>query len=292
MERRLFREIVRAVRRVVEPGPGRCGYPDGRIVLVWLWAALHDRPVSWACRRDSWPLHLRRGRLPCGATMSRRLRTERVRRALARLERAFDPPAGGLGGLVHYLDGKPLPIGGCSKDRQAGFGRAAGCKAKGYKLHALVSAAGAVAGWRVAPMNADERVMARRLLSAAAVRGYVVADANYDSNPLHDTCGARGELQLVTPRRHASAKGRGHHRHSPGRLRSLELTGGPSGFGRALLSGRGDIERRFANLTSFGGGLVCLPPWARTHRRVARWVQAKLIIHACYRRLKNSTCAA
>jgi hypothetical protein len=30
------------------------------------------------------------------------------------------------------IDGKPLPIGGCSKDRQSGYGRSAGGKAKGF----------------------------------------------------------------------------------------------------------------------------------------------------------------
>ena len=46
------------------------------------------------------------------------------------------------------VDGKPLPIGGCSKDRQAGYGRSAGGKAKGYKLHALVGSDGSVQAWR------------------------------------------------------------------------------------------------------------------------------------------------
>src|SRR5262249_18473024 len=93
-------------------------------------------------------------------------------------------------GLFWVIDGKPLPIGGCSKDRQAGYGKAAGAKAKGYKLHALVGSDGSVANWRVAPMNKDERVMAERLVKGAPpeVAGYLLGDANFDSNPLHQVC--------------------------------------------------------------------------------------------------------
>jgi hypothetical protein len=39
--------------------------------------------------------------------------------------------------LLAVLDGKPLPIGGCTKDPDARYGRAAGTMAKGYKLHAV-----------------------------------------------------------------------------------------------------------------------------------------------------------
>ena len=184
-------------------------------------------------------------------------------------------------GLFWMIDGKPLPIGGCSKDRQAGYGRAAGGKAKGYKLHALVGSDGALAAWRVAPMNKDERVMAERLLKTtpAAVAGYVVADANYDSNNLQEICDDRGEFQLVTPRRSGPGKGTGHRKQSIGRLRCIALIENPYPvFGAQLLQDRAAIERQFGNLTNWGGGLNGLPSWVRTHRRVRLWVQAKLVL--------------
>jgi hypothetical protein len=127
--------------------------------------------------------------------MSRRLRSPSVVALLDALERRVVAPK--EPGLFWVIDGKPLPIGGCSKDRQAGYGRAAGGKAKGYKLHAVISAGG-IAAWRIAPMSKDERVMAARLLRAAPVQGYLVADSNYDSNPLHAACDRLGELQLIT----------------------------------------------------------------------------------------------
>ena len=44
-----------------------------------------------------------------------------------------------------------------------------------------------------------------------------------------------------------------------------------------------DCERQFGNLVNWGGGLTCLPAWVRTHRRVRRWVQAKLVLAALKR---------
>src|SRR5262249_12321218 len=141
-------------------------FTDHDSVRVWYWAVVHDRPTSWALCPGHWPPHLRRGlRLPSGGTMSKRLRRPTVVALLARLEervlRRGEP------GLYWMIDGKPVGIGGGSKDRQAGYGRAAGGKAKGYQLHALVNPRGAGAGGRVAPMNTDERVMAARLVKAA-----------------------------------------------------------------------------------------------------------------------------
>jgi hypothetical protein len=193
------------------------------------------------------------------------------------------------------LDGKPLPIGGCSKDRQAGYGRAAGGKAKGYKLHALVGSDGALAEWRVAPMNQDERVMAERLLQAAPpeVVGYVAADANYDSNKLHEVCDDRGNLQLVARRRYGPGNGTGHRKQTAGRLRSIALTEGPyPAFAEQLLQDRGAIARQFGNRVNWGGGLNGLPAWVRTHRRVRRWVQAEPVLARLKRDTGITTCAA
>jgi hypothetical protein len=220
--------------------------------------------------------------------MSRRLRTKAVQTLLEELERRVTAPE--APGVFWKIDGKPLAISGCSKDRQAGYGRAAGCKAKGYKLHAVVGANGSLAAWRIAPMNKDERVMAERMLKTADIQGYVAADSNYDSNKLHAVCDERGNLQLVTRRRYGPQHGTGHRRQTPGRLRSIALTESPfNDFATALLEGREDIERSFGNLTNWGGGLNGLPAWVRTHPRVHRWVQAKLTLTGLRRRLRTHT---
>jgi hypothetical protein len=294
MEHRLWQAIVAVLSTLDNPRtPTRFAFADRDIVAVYYWAVIHDRPITWALDRRHWPPHLRRRARPSDSTMSRRLRSAPVVALLDALERRVTAPTGP--GLFWMIDGKPLPIGGCSKDRQAGYGKAAGGKAKGYKLHALVGPDRSIAGWRVAPMNTDERVMAERLLKAAppAVVGYIVADANYDSNKLHRACDAHGDRQLVTPRRYGPGKGTGHRTQAAGRLRSIALTEGPfPAFAERLRLDRSEVERRFANLTNWGGGLACLPAWVRTHRRVRRWVQAKLTLTRLKPMAEIGTCAA
>lgn len=291
MEHQLWKSIVTVLATLdKEPLSRRFAYSDERIVEVYYWAVIHDRPTTWACRRENWPVHLRRRPLPSPSRLSRRLRSPSVLALLTALERRVIAPAGP--GLFWMIDGKPLVIGGSSKDRQAGYGRAAGGKARGYKVHAIIGAGG-IAAWRIAPMNKDERTMAARLLRGASIRGYLIGDSNYDSNPLHAVCDQLGELQLIARRRHGAGTALGHHRHSPGRLRSVERTEGPCPhFADRLLRDRSAIERAFGNWVNWGGGLTALPPWVRTHRRVHRWVQAKLVLAALKRSREIPTCAA
>jgi len=100
------------------------------LVAVMLWAALHDRPVSWACppRPGSTPRR-RPARRPAADTVRRRLGGVAVGLfwgALADRVRGAGPPA--LGAIV---DGKPLLVGGCSEGPGAAFGRAAGHAGRG-----------------------------------------------------------------------------------------------------------------------------------------------------------------
>jgi hypothetical protein len=281
MKTEIWRELYHIVCVVGKRRPrGSRRVPDWLIVLTLLWAAINDSPISWAVQRRHWPLWCQRliRVAPSSTTMSRRLRRQSVLAFLAAVlqEAQKDLPVS----LYRVLDGKPLPIGGCTSDRQAGYGRAAGGKAKGYKLHYLLDLSGRVVAWRIAPMNISEQEMASRLLRDAEDRGYTLADAGFDSNELFGLARLHGG-QLVAPRRRpGTGLGKGRDRHDPARLRSLTLTEGPTLFGRALMAKRADIERAFGNLTSFGGGLGPLPAWVRTHRRVHRWVGAKLAINA------------
>lgn len=281
MERQLWKSIVELLKEIDKPKQNsRWTYSTTVVVKVWMWAVIHDRPISWACQRRNWPVYEQRWKRPSNTTMSRRLRSVEVLQVLEQLEQRVIRPRDS-NNLVWMIDGKPLPISGCSKDRQAGYGRAAASKAKGYKIHSILGSDGSVAAWRVAPMNKDERVMARRMLNTVAAQGYVLADSNYDSNKLHDVCDRRDNLQLVTRRRYGSGRGYGHRKQTPGRLRSTAILENPSPeFGNDLMRQRDEIERFFGNLSNWGGGLTHLPAWVRTHRRVHRWVQAKLILNA------------
>ena len=290
MERQLWKQIVTLMKGINKRGCNvQCDYSDAVIVKTWLWAVLHDRPVSWACQTCNWPICERRWQRPSGPTMSRRLRSKSVRWLLDQIEKLVLDPMG-LGNIVWMIDGKPLTISGHSKDRQAGYGRATGGKAKGYKIHAIVGSDGSVPHWRIAPMNKDERVMAGRMLKQTKIQGYLVADSNYDSNKLHQTCDDRGNLQLIAARRYGSGCGYGHRKQTDGRLRSVEiLEHHTPDFGKQMMMQRNEIERFYGNLTNWGGGLTHLPPWIRTYRRVHRWVQAKFIINAIKRLTKQTT---
>ena len=291
MEGELWQEAYRVVREEGnrQTPRGRLRYADAAIVIVLVWAALHDRPVSWACDARHWA-GCGRGRrprdLPSAATMSRRLRTVGTLGLLERVLRRLGdkaPPA-----LVRRVDGKPLPVGGFSKDRDARWGQAVDHKARGYKLF-LVWGGGVVPdAWKLGPMNEPEpQAAARDLVPRLSGGGYLLGDGLYDSNPLHAACDARG-FQLVAPRK-APGSGLAHRAHEPGRLRSMALLetpapgdlplSGPSPFARALYDRRGDIERELGGWCSFGGGLQPLPSWARTPHRVAYWSAAKLLIN-------------
>lgn len=279
MERELYAKIRAALRRLGRRRRSRRQrYTDGTIVAVYCWAALHDRPTCWACVADNWPPGLFRGPLPSQSIMSRRLRTLSVRRLLARFEelvlRKGRAPA-----MVYIIDGKPMPIANHSSDRQARYGRAVRSKSRGYKLHLLIDIHGTVWGHRVAAMNADERTIGKRLMRDVPGEGYLLADANYDSNDLFKKAAQHG-VQGVIPRRYGPGRKTGHRAQHPARLHSRDMLETPfNAFGIGLHRFRRGIERFLGTLSASSCGLTCLPAWVRTHRRVSQWVQAKLIIN-------------
>jgi hypothetical protein len=294
MKADIWNELYRIVKDLSKRLPrGSRRVPDWLIVLTFLWAALNDSPVSWAVQRRHWPLWCQRiiKRVPSSTTMSRRLRRPGVLAFLSAVleEAQKDLPVT----LYRTIDGKPLVIGGGSGDRHGRYGRAVGGKARGYKLHLLLDSSEKILAWRIAGMNEPEQEMAARLLRDAQGAGYCLADSNYNSNELFGRA-RQHDLQLVARRRRRGKGGKrkGRHAHDPARLRSMELTEGPSEFGRSLLHERDAIERYLGNLTSFGGGLGPLPAWVRTWPRVHRWVSAKLAINAVRMLLRRKRRAA
>ena len=294
---RRMRAVLRDVERDHHDDP-RNIHRDSAVLLTTLWAALHDKPISWATNPKHWPADLRpRAGLPSQPTMSRRLRVpcgadadpaanardchdnvfdllERWQAALRRLVPDSD---------LKLIDGRGLVIGGCSKDPDAGFGFAAGTKAKGYKLHwAVDRVSGAVDGWLVAPMNYHEADAARHLIAHLPPHTrYVVADGNYDHNALYESAGAgRGVQWVALPRRRARGRascGIGHRRHSDWRLRVLpwlRTTRGRRTAGKARLP----IEQVNGRLGCAAVGLDHLPYHARRLHRVTVWTALKILI--------------
>jgi hypothetical protein len=276
MERELWPPLYHAIRTVANGFHQKyVSFQPWVLVTLLLWAAMHERPLGWACCPKSWSTtKLRPPRLPHRTTVGRRLDGLAVGAFLRQLEQHLRDR--GQQSLLAFLDGKPLPVSGVSKDPDATWGRGAGGKAKGYKLHTLWSNRALPEAWEVRPMHEAEQTVAERLVAQAPGAGYVLADGNYDSSRLFDAAAAAG-YQLVVPMPDANT-GQGHHYQSSHRLRCFDLV--RDEFGRDLLPLRGAIERKFGNAVSFGGGLGPLPAWVRGLERVRTWVWAKLLINA------------
>lgn len=278
MERELW---PRLYRRVMEVGTQfrlvGVSYQPHIIALVLLWAALHDRPMCWACHPANWSTTtLKPARIPSAPTVSRRLRrldtAMFLRQVVAHARREQGPAP-----IVSAIDAKPLPVGGDSGDPEARCGRGAGMFAKGYKLYHLLGLGPRAVpeAYRVCPMNAHEGTVSIDLTAEARGGGYILGDGIYDGKRFYDAAASAG-YQLIAPREDPDEQpGR---RQSPHRLRSIAILA--SSFGRDLFHLRGDIERHFGSLTSFGGGLAPLPAWVRHTNRVWSWVSAKILINA------------
>jgi hypothetical protein len=285
MERDIWTRITSALKRLPRTRPRNAVYTDAQILAVLLWAALHDRPVSWACHRANWPMQAWRRERPDQSTMSRRLRTPGITIALWQL--ACILQRGREVGEVAVADGKPLEVSEHSRDPDARSGRGAGRYSKGYKLHAIADPAAKVfAGWDVQPLNVSETTTAARLLrrrrrpTRLPNGTLLLGDKLYDSNPLHRAAAGRG-VQLIAPRKRPGM-GLGSRRHHPHRLESIRFTEGADKriWEEVLAPQRAAIERFFGTMASFGGGLSALPPWVRRLHRVRLWVNAKICIYA------------
>lgn len=294
---RRMRAILRAVEREHHDNPRRT-HRDSTVLLVALWAALHNKPISWATVPKHWPADLRprpttRGQpgLPSQSCMSRRLRVEQGCDADVRanvldcrptifdlLERWQKQLRRQLpDGDVKLIDGRGLTVGGCSKDPDAGFGYAAGLKTKGYKLHWMVDlSSGATDGWLVAPINYPEQEAAAKLMAhLPGHTRYVLADNGYDANRLYEQAGVdRGVQWMAMPRR--SSKGIGHAHHSDWRLKVQSWL--RSRRGRRTMKERVMIEQTNGRLGCSGVGLSHLPYHVRRLHRVTVWTALKLLI--------------
>jgi hypothetical protein len=282
MERELWNLLYTMATKLGSPW-GRWKYSASDIVVVYLWSVLHDRPMSWGVSKANWPEDLRPRQLPSQATLSRRMRRDDVQQLMTAIEDAWLGVVGTALKLIRMIDGKPLSVSGVSKDADAAYGRGAGGMQNGYKFYAVGATGPLPLAWALAPMNVSEKTMARQLIPSLPGGGYLLGDPEYDCNALYDLAHAANH-QLLAPKRQKQ-HGLGHRRQSPYRLRSIELMS--TTFGKRLYRFRRQIERDFGNLTSFGGGLTCLPPWVRRFPRVRNWLHAKLLINAARWFLKH-----
>jgi len=285
MENELWKKVYQHVNELTKNKTIKgATYSHADIILVYLWAVINDRPVYWACKKKSWPIYYRKRKLPNPSTMTRRMRTNEIQNLLKQIEKSLIKKS--PRSICRWIDAKPLPIGGSSKDKNAKFGFGASSIAKGYKLFAIADLKQGFVNWVVRPMNCSESKVARELIVEIQKEGYLVGDGEYDKNHLYNLAG-RSNIQLIAPRRIRNAKGLGHRRHSRYRLRSIELQ--KRKFGESLISARTIIERMFGNLVTFEGGLKPLPHWVRTLFRVENWVRGKMILYHLWRYQKYET---
>lgn len=260
------------------------------IVRVHLWAALFDRPISWACDARNWHAATRPEALPDQSTMSRRTRRVDFMAFLERVgQRMNGKPAPGL---VKVVDGKALELPNHTTDRDATWSRGVSRTSVGYKIHAVWSGRPMPDAFAITTLNVCEKQMAARMVKRAAATaaggGYLLGDAHFDASWLFDYCHHHG-YQLVCPRAKPGT-GFGHGYLSPHRYRAVEMLESPAGvngFGPALYAMRTDVEREFSGLACFGGGLATLPSWVRRIWRVRNWVMSKLLINAARIRINR-----
>jgi len=265
-----------AARRL--PRPRRSfEFSDRQIILMWLWAVLHDRPMCWACARENCSGRFRPRRLPSVSQFCKRLGTPRFELARRRLHETLTEC--GREDLLNYIDGKPLVIQGYSTDPDARNGIACGKYAFGYKLHARATERGFIPEYTVLPLHEGEPNTARSLLERLAPGALVLADANYDSGPLYEAVASRGATLFTRLKGQHLRRPDSQRRPPPARQAAMNLWKSDVRLCERAMEVRDGVERVFARMGNFGGGLGPLPAWVRRLPRVRRWIDAKIAIY-------------
>jgi len=280
MERDLWKPIVAALKALPPRWPRNAVYSNKQILATLLWAAIHHRPINWACQRKNWPVQAWRRKLPDQSTMSRRMKDpgliDDLNWIIHRVQRHLPE------GRLFLTDGKAYPLEDRTNDQEAVNGHASGRIAKGYKLHAIVDENHRLVQWAVHPMNYSEITACKQLvkdMGRQEQKQIIVADAGYNSNSLFAIIAEHG-LRLIAPRCKPGT-GLGWRKHHPDRVSSKRLTEDRNGWMWPMMRAwRSGIERFFAGLTSSAVSAGHLPPWVRGRRRTTLWIGAKLAINA------------
>ena len=276
-----------------------CTYPDASIAFAHFLAEQHNESMLWASDKRNWPICYRaRVPLPSYSQLMRRLKTPSVQGLIDRLGIEFRAALPSSPEKV--CDGKPLVVGGFSKDGDARTGKVPGGWARGYRLHLIADSLGAIEAFEafeVTALDEGEPTVMRRMVrrSGDLLRGAILrGDSNYDSNRLYHAVADR-HGRLIAPRK-KPGRGLGHHRHHPHRVRMVrELERGPDAAGRLREHKRRRlrVEQSLAHLTNVPSfGLWALPNHVRGLQRVRQWVRSKIVLYHLYRSLSQSNVMA
>lgn len=281
MDTKIWKLICRAIRsadrRIARTGR-RPKFTDQQIVKMYLWAVGHDRPLCWACDRKHYTTVYRPRQLPSVSQFCRRIKMQRTQQLLEEITKFFLRQQKTAG--VAFIDGKPLMVRGHTKDPDAKKGYGENRMGRGYKLHAVVTQDGWFKGFAIHSLNVSEPRTAHSLLDAIPPGMLILADGSYDSGPLYQFVHDRRSF-LLTKLRCPKGSDEKHlfKRICPARRAAIFLWEDYPDLCEKTLKTRIEIERVFAALTSFGGGLSPLPAWVRRLPRVRRWVTAKIVIY-------------
>lgn len=279
--RAVYQFLFRSGRPVRTPG---FKFPDAVIVMIQLFGALRQLSAAAALDKGRWPLWLRRLKFPSHSQFNRRVQTPSVQALLAELNTHFRDRLPRTADKA--IDGKPLIVGGFSKDPDARRGKVPAGWARGYKLHLIVDAGGAVEAWDVTSLLGGEPTVGRDLVGHVPLQGATLrGDSNYDSNALYAAVADRGG-RLIAPRK-KPGRGLGDHGHHPHRLQAIaELETQRKRRAHHDLH-RNRVEQTLGQLTCVSFGLWGLPPSVRRLHRVRRWVAAKIALYHALRWLRR-----
>ena len=253
------------------PALPRVLYSDYLILRLYYWAVHHERPMTWAVNPSHYTRFFRPRKFPSISQLNRRIASDRFQRLLQRVHLRLGRPAASPTTTL-YIDGKPLPVGVVSGDRDArpnNIGR-------GYKLHAIVSADRRIPVFCVMPLDRHEMPVARAMLEHLPLTPgtIIMADGNYDAHVLHKDVHRRGGWLITRPRRGgARRRERGHRGHAVtrrqmGRARRelIDLWEAHPRLMKRVYRERTRIERVF-------GSLTCTPglPSVRCRHSSAAW---------------------
>jgi hypothetical protein len=276
--------LLSVYHRLFDPGnfrlSRRCHYSDSIVVMIHFLAVVRDRSMRWAYQRRNRPLWMRRLECPSYSQLMRRLNTHAARHLIATLNLEFRrwlPNS-----REKFCDGKALVVGGFSKDPDAGEGKLPGDGwGRGYKVHVIVDACGAVDLFTVTALGEGEPTVMHRLVALSQLKGTVLrGDSSYDSNKLYGAV-AQQEGRLIANRKKPGT-GLGHHRHHPDRLAAIAELEQSEESAKAHKRHRIRIEQALGHLTNVPFGLSPLPNFVRRRRRVSMWVLTKITLFHLY----------
>jgi len=268
-----------------------CTFGDAIILLIHFFAVLDNRSHLWASVKRNWPLWCRALRFPSYSQLMKRLAKVSTQQRIAQLNdefRARLPRS-----TEKVCDGKPLVVGGYSKDCDAQRGKVPNGWARGYRLHALIDSLGAIEGFDVTSMEGGEPTAMRDIVQQIDLAGVMVrADCAYDSNPLYQQIASRGGRLIAT--RKKPDTGLGHGQHHPHRLQAIEELEGEGNQQRLKEHQlhRTRAEQCFAHLTNLRFGIWALPNFVRRLKRVRQWIKTEILLYHLHLALSQSAKAA